>query len=206
VGIVGAAVALAGHAGADAIDDGWPYGTGPGMDQPGFYDVLSWTNGGRDQFGPISNTHGDYTVYHSPGGADWYTAHINNFVIPSFYSNEHTEVLSLLDDSAGYPSVGTVLDTTEMFSFATPVFGTFELFTNTVINDPELGYATQFSFLIPSISNTFLITEDGMKDVVSFGNSFTLFEIPFTADSGAGDASDAGDSFALLLAALDGST
>ena len=206
---VGVTIALAGQAGAGPIDDAWPYGGMNGYSSPelpGFLKTGSATNEGQDAFGPISNLWRDYIFTHTRDEADdWYTVHYTRFTIPNLYTNEHTEVTGVLDDSAGYPSVGTVLDKTELFRITPPFFGSFELFTNTVLNDPELGYATQFTFLIPSISNTFLITEDGVKDVVSIGTSFTLFEIPFTADSGAGDASDVGDPFTLLLAALDGS-
>jgi hypothetical protein len=198
LGAVAAALAARYAPAADAIDASWPYGTGASMEAPGFYDVLGWTDGGRDQFGPISSTHGDYTVAHSVDGPDWYTAHITNFVVPSFYSNEHIEVLSLLDDSAGYPSAGTVFDTTKMFDFNFPIGGMMHLFTTTVIDDPELGYASQFS-ITPFFTNTFLITDGGMKDfVTTFGWSYTLFEIPFTDASGGADASD--DAFTPLLA------
>ncbi len=196
VGVVGAAVgvavALAGHAAADAIDDSWPYGAGTGMEAPGFYD-------------PRGGTDGVFTVYDGSGGPDWYTAHISDFSIPLLYHNEHIEVLSLLDDSAGYPTVGTVFDTTEMLPFNFPIGGVMHMFTSTVIDDPELGYANQFT-ITPLFTNTFLMTDDGMKDVVTtFGGPYTLFEIPFTDASGGADASDAGDAFAQLLAELAGS-
>jgi len=202
---VGVTLALAGQAGAGPIDDAWPYGTGIGMEAPGFIKPGPWTNQGGEQFGPIGTKYGDYTAVHTYNGTDeWYTAHQSNFYVPFLYSNERTEVLSLLDASAGYPSVGTVIDTNNFFEIDTHVVGLINLFTNTVIDDPDLGYASQFT-IWPVFVNTFLITDDGMKDVVGVpGLQFTLFEIPFTADSGAGDASDVGDSFALLLAALDG--
>ncbi|BBX13329.1 hypothetical protein MNVM_24100 [Mycobacterium novum] len=200
---VGVAVALAGHAGADAIEDGWPYGTDTFMGAPGYIDGTSWTNKGGEQFGPIGTSYGDYIATHTYQGADdWYTAHQSTFYVPFFYSSEHTEVTGLLDDSAGYPSVGTVIDTTNLFEFDTHVVGLVNLFSNTVINDPDLGYASQF-IMWPVFTNTFLITEDGMKDLVGVpGQQFTLFEIPFTDASGGADASDAGDMFAQLLAEL----
>ncbi|GFG70902.1 hypothetical protein [Mycolicibacter senuensis] len=190
---VGAAVAVAGHAGhagADAIEDAWPYGIGIGeMEAPGFWD-------------PRGGTDGVFTVYDGSGGPDWYTAQISSFGIPLLYHNEHIEVLSVLDDSAGYPSVGTVFDTTEMFPFSLPIGGMMHMFSSTVINDPEAGFASQFTFT-PLFYNTFLFTEDGMKDIVSMpGLQFTLFEIPFTDASGGADASDIGDVFAPLLAEL----
>lgn len=182
------AVAVAGHAGAETIGDDWPYGTGVGgMQVPGFYD-------------PRGGTDGVFTVYDGSGGPEWYTARISNFNIPVLYSNEHAEVLSLLDDSAGYPSVGTVFDTTELFAFSLPIGGMMHLFTNSVINDPEAGFGSQFT-MWPLFTNTFLFTDDGMKDVVGVpGLQFTLFEIPFTDASGGADASD--DGFAQLLAEL----
>src|SRR5690625_5827868 len=65
VGVLGAAagvaVALAGHAAADAIEDGWPYGTDTYMDAPGYIDGSSWTNRGGEQFGPIGTSYGEYT-------------------------------------------------------------------------------------------------------------------------------------------------
>ncbi len=213
VGLAGAALGLAvttaGHAAADAIDDAWPYGgTGPvdssSLALPGFLFIAQGhgTNEGQDAFGPIVNNWGDYTATHTANGTDdWYTVHDNTFIIPGLYTNEHTEVTSVLDDSAGYPSVGTVFDQTELFRSNSPI-GVPNWFSYTTLNDPELGYASQFT-LWPLFSNTFLNTDDGMKDVVSsFGQQFTLFEIPVTDASGAGDASDAG--FAELLAELTG--
>lgn len=199
----GIAVALAAGAAADAIEDAWPYGTGTWMSLPGYIDGTSWTNTGGDQFGPIGSSYGDYTATHTARGSDdWYTAHRSTFHVPYLYSGEHTEITGLLDDTAGYPSVGTVVDTTTLFQIDTHVIGLIDLFTNTVIDDPELGYASQFT-IWPVFINTFLITEDGMKDVVGVaGQQFTLFEIPFTDDSGGADASDAADGFAQLLAEL----
>lgn len=175
---------------ADAIDDDWPYGVGIGaMKSPGFYD-------------PRGGTDGVFTVYDSSGGTDWYTAHISNFGIPALYHNEHIEVLSVLDDSADYPSVGTVFDTTELFAFNLPIGGMMHMFTSTVIDDPEAGYASQFT-LTPLFVNTFLITDGGMKDVVTtFGGPYTLFEIPFSDAFRGADASEVGDVFAPLLAEL----
>lgn len=200
---VGVAIGFAGHAGANAIEDAWPYGTDAFMDAPGYIDGTSWTNQGGEQFGPIHSTYGDYIATHTyRGDDDWYTAHQSTFYFPILYSGEHTEVTGLLDDSAGYPSVGTVIDTTNLFEFDTHVVGLVNLFSNTVINDPDLGYASQFT-MWPVFTNTFLFTDDGMTDIVNIpGLQFTLFEIPFTDASGGADASDAGDVFAPLLAEL----
>lgn len=82
------------------------------------------------------------------------------------YSNEHVEVLSLLDDSAGYPSVGTVFDTTELFAFSLPIGGMMHMFTSAVIDDPEARFASQFS-ITPLFINTFMLTDEDMKDVVT---------------------------------------
>lgn len=187
---VGVAVALAGHAGADTIGDDWPYGAGVGgLKVPGCYD-------------PRGGTDGVFTVYDGSGGPEWYTARISTIDIPVLFSNEHAEVLSVLDDSAGYPNVGTVFDRTELLPIDLHFGGILHLITSSVVNDPELGYASQFT-MFPLFSNTFLYTDDGIKDVVStIGMQFTLFEIPFTDDSGGADASDAADGFAQLLAEL----
>lgn len=188
---VGVAIGFAGHAAADPIEDAWPYGIGyGGMEAPGFWD-------------PRGGVDGVFTVTDGSGGPDWYTAHIDKLNIPLIYHYEHMEVLSVLDDSAGYPSVGTVFDTTELFPFSLPGFGMMNMFTSTVIDDPEAGFGSQFSFT-PLFTNTFLFTDDGMTDIVSIfpGLRFALFEIPFTDASGGADASDIGDVFAPLLAEL----
>ncbi|MGB3287126.1 hypothetical protein [Mycolicibacter algericus] len=215
VGLLGAAVSLgvafAGNATAEDIDDGWPYGgvgglTPSSLALPGFLVIAQGygTNEGQHAFGPIVDNWGDYTATHDVDKTDdWYTVHDNTFIIPGLYTNQHTEVTNVLDDAAGYPSVGTVYDETELFRSNSPV-GAIDWFTSSTLNDPEVGYASQFT-MWPLFMNTFLYTDDGMKDVVSsFGQQFTVFELPFTDASGAGDASDAGGGFAQLLAELAG--
>jgi len=203
-------VACAGSAAAEDIDDGWPYGSGglgsSSLTLPGYLFIAQGqgTNEGQDAFGPIVNNWGDYTATHSSAGTDdWYTVHDNTFIIPGLYTNQHTEVTNVLDPSDGYPTVGTVFDETQLFRSNTPI-GAVDWFGYATLDDPELGYATQFT-LGPLFGNTFLSTDDGMKDVVSsFGQQFTLFDIPFTDASGAGDASETGDVFAQLSAELTG--
>lgn len=215
VGLLGAAVGLgfafAGNAAAEDIDDGWPYGgigdvTPSSLGLPGSLLIAQGhgTNEGQDAFGSIVHNWGDYVATHDVGQTDdWYAVHDDTFIIPGLYTNQHTEVTDVLDDSAGYPNVGTVFDETEFFRSNSPV-GAIDWFTFSTLNDPELGYASQFT-LGPLFINNFLYTDDGMKDVVSsFGQQFTLFEIPFSDTSGAGEASDAGDGFAQLLAELTG--
>lgn len=205
----GAALAAGAAASADAIDDGWPYGGGGlgsmSLSLPGYLFIAQGqgTNEGQDAFGPAVHNWGDYIATHDAGRVeDWYTVHDNTFIIPGLYTNQHTEVTSVLDTSDGYPSVGTVFDETVLFRSNTPI-GATDWFGYATLNDPDLGYASQFS-MGPLFINTFLSTDDGMKDVVSsFGQQFTLFDIPSDA-SGAGDASQTGDVFAQLSAELTG--
>lgn len=205
---VGFGVALAGHAAADSIDDSWPYsadvGAGSTLQLPGYLFIAQGqgTNEGQDTFGPVVHNWGDYTATHDVQRTDdWYTVHDDTTIVPFFYTSQHTEVTGVIDDSDDYPSVGTVFDQTQLFPSNSPL-GAIDWFTYSTLDDPELGYASQFTTW-PVFSNTFLYTDAGMKDVVSsFGQEFTLFEIPFTDTSGAGDASD--DGFAQLLAELSG--
>ena len=203
---VATALAVSANAGADAIDDAWPYGDlsqppNIASELPGFVDGGSGTDTGRDNFGPITHIYGDYNVTHTNGGTDdWYSEHYNWFVVPSFYHDESETVTALLDDSTSYPGVGTVWDQSVLFPIYNPAFGTINLFQNTSVNDPTLGYADQFT--TPGFSNAFLFDEAGMKDVVSgFGQSYTLFTVPFAA-SGSGDETDLDGGFAQLLAEL----
>src|SRR5690625_1327281 len=173
---LGAAVGVAmgaGFAAADAIDDAWPYG-GTGsiytpLYLPGFTEAGSGTNGGRDVYFPLTHLYGDYIATHTDGGTDeWYTAHSDTYVIPDFYTEEQTKVTDLLDDSTGYPSVGTVFNTTDLIPINSPI-GVLNPFEYSYVNDPELGFADQFTlnFFFIAGSNTFLSDTAGIKDVIN---------------------------------------
>lgn len=199
----GAALGAGPGAAADAIDDAWPYGgTGSpytSLHLPGFPEAGSGTNGGRDVFGPFTHTYGDYIATHTDDGTDeWYTAHSDTYVIPDFYTEERTEVTGLLDGSATFPSAGTVFDTTDLFPINSPI-GVLNPFENSYVNDPELGFADQFTLNLFFIagSNTFLSDAAGIKDVINVdGQQFTVFDLPYTAGAEPG--------FADLLAELTG--
>lgn len=189
---MGCGAALAAPAVADVIDDAWPYGSSypPTLALPGVALIAQGhgTNEGQDAFGPVTDSWGDYVATHTIGGSDsWYTVHDRTFIIPGLYTDQRTEVTGIVDDSTDYPSVGTVFDKIELFRSNSPI-GAIDWFTTTSINDPDRGYATQFT-LTPLLNNTFVFTDAGMKDVVGlFGQQFNLFEIPFSDTSDFGDA------------------
>lgn len=182
VGIAaGCALGAAAAAGADPIDDAWPYSGLPfgSPTLPGYADSASVTDVVRQQFGPLFSTAADYDILHAVGGADWYAMHDSTFLISSLYSDDHQVVTALLDGAAGYPTAGTVADQSDWFPVYNPAFGTVQLLQNSYVDDPKLGFGDQFAIGLTSITNTFISDAAGIKDVVgAFGQSVTLFEFP----------------------------
>lgn len=203
VGLANSAVAV-----ADAIDDAWLYGVpeGPGAlssegtTLPGFPDTGSITNQETQNFGPIALSQDDFNYLHGVGGDPWYSVHDSTFVIPDLYTNESQQVTDLLDTSATYPTVGTVADHSEFISLSSPGLQGVWLMQSYSLNDPDLGSAS--AFVLPGMSNTLISDAAGIKDIVNFfGQTSTLFEIPFTA-SGSAAALDLGDGTQQLLTEL----
>jgi hypothetical protein len=106
---------------------------------PGYVGAGSATNGGQDNFGPITNTYNDFVTTHTAGGTDeWYLSHYNTFVIPSLFTDDHQVVKELLDSSATFPSVGTTWDDSVLFPLSTPI-GIVPLIESEYLYDPDAG-------------------------------------------------------------------
>lgn len=198
--LFGGAVMASAAAGADAIDDAWPYLTAPNgrlTSLPGYQ--------GPQTFYP-DTTAEDVTYLHHPDltvGVDkadeWYTAHqtVSNFL---FGSEVHQVVTAVLDGST-YPHVGTVADGLNLFVLPVYPVG-FPLIQNSYLDDPQLGFADWLNVI--GISNFYLSDAAGVKDSLSlFGlPAFTLFEIPAADPAG---VSDLGAGFHELLSELSAS-
>lgn len=193
----GLAVASGPQAGADPIDDAWPY--------PGFY-----LQGGY--IGPPTNGidlgligFGD-RVYDSSTSDPLYSTHDYWLNIPFLTRYDHQTVF----DSTGFdavnaiPSDGTVSE--ELGLGLIPNFfslGFTPIFDNKYITDPMAGTGDQFTivFFTQILQNTYISDDAGVRDVLSiFGQDYTLFDIP--AASAAAVTPDAADAFTDLAAAV----
>jgi hypothetical protein len=159
----GLGIALAANpvAGADAIDDAWPY------------------------LVPSTPVFPYYLATGLPDPADEsYTEQVTLSSSPYLFGEEHQVVTALLDGSA-FPHVGTVEDDVALFPIVPDGIGAAPLFTNSYLDDPVLGYADSFGVL-NVVQDTYFSDAAGVKDVLSiFGlPPLALFEIPAT-DSGA---------------------
>jgi hypothetical protein len=191
-------------AAADPISD-WPYGGFPGgAELPGFVDASTITNQ-QSEFvglGTLTTQDFDYDVgaNEGPGGPDWYSVSDSNFVVPGdLYENDYQQVTSVLDDTPGYPSVGTVADQSEAFILNSPAINGVPLITTDSLDDPNLGSAESISF--PGLENLLVTDSAGVEDVVTaFGQSYTLFDLPTTdAAAGASDLSQLMAEFSTLF-------
>ncbi|MEB3021977.1 hypothetical protein [[Mycobacterium] crassicus] len=202
---IGLALAASPVAGADAIDDAWPYLSisstpYPVAKLPGELAILPTASNGN-----IAT----YTHHLDPVGLPvtdgWYTAHETISYMPSYDmpilgSASHSEVAALLDGSP-FPHVGTTVDELALFPF-TPVqlglSGVEPLFINSYLNDPIVGFADAFTVQGffgngVGLTNTFISDAAGFKDVLSFEGQppfLTLFELPTVEpDSASADLS-----------------
>ena len=190
---LGVALAASPVAGADAIDDAWPYLSMsstpyPVATLPGELTILPTASNGNVA---------TYTHHLDPVGVPvtdgWYTAHATisympSYDIPILGSVSHSEVTALLDDST-FPHVGTTEDVLALFPF-TPVqlglSGVEPMFVNSYLNDPIVGFADAFTVQGffgngVGLTNTFISDAAGFKDVLSFEGQppfLTLFEFP----------------------------
>lgn len=181
-------------AGADPLDD-WPYG---GINLPGYADGLSVTNENQYSLGPLGTfSTADYNYDTSEGGTPWYSVS-DDFFTNDFYQSDYEQVTKVLDDGPGYPSVGTISDQSELFANTTAV-GQVPLISTDYLSDPNLGVAEAISF--PGIGNLLVTDAGGIEDVVNaFGQSYTVFDLPFTdASSGASDLSQLMTEFTTLF-------
>jgi hypothetical protein len=179
-------------AAADPISD-WQYG---GTELPGYADPDSVTNANQYSLGPFGTINtADYNYDTSEGGTPWYSVSDDSFD-NDYYQNDYQQVTNVLDDAPGYPSVGTISDQSDFF-INTTVVGQVPLITSDYLVDPKLGFEDLLGF--PGTDNVLVSDSAGIEDVLtSFGHSYTLFDIPFTAASGA-TAGDLADSFQPLL-------
>lgn len=207
---LGAALASSPGAGADAIDDAWPYLSMsppqyPVATLPGFRGPLTATPDGDDVI---------FTHRLDPVGVPvtdaWYTVHETSSYTPILGSFGHSEVTALLDGST-FPHVGTTVDSFALFPIV-PVQlglpGVEPLFTNAYLNDPTVGFADAFTVQGffgngVSLTNTFISDEAGIKDMLSFDHQppfLTLFEFPAVEpDSAVSDFSQLMTDFSALF-------
>lgn len=185
-------------AGADAIDDAWPYlTTSPEFSYP-YYSaaILPGYPGPLTAPSPDVN---DVTYVHQPDplglpvADEWYTVHTTFSTVPIIGGESQSTVTAVLDGSS-FPHVGTVEDASTFFPFI-PVGpggdGLEPLFTNSYLDDPTLGFADAFTvqgFFGPDtgLTDTYISDGAGVKDVLSaYGlPTVTPFEFP-AADPGA---------------------
>ncbi|GFG69511.1 hypothetical protein [Mycolicibacter senuensis] len=205
---LGAALAASPGAGADAIDDAWPYLTISSTQfpqysaamLPGYIATLPTTSNGNTAIFAHELDSNGLPV----DGEEWYTAHMTSSYTPIFGSVGHSEVTAVLDGS-GFPNVGTTEDSLELFPFI-PVQlglpGLEPLFTNYFLNDPTVGFADAFTIQGffgngVGLTNTFISDAAGIKDVLSVNGQepfLTLFEFPAVEpDSAVSDLSDLTD-------------
>jgi hypothetical protein len=189
---VGAGLGSSPVAAADPISD-WQYG---GTELPGYADPDSVTNPEQYSLGPFGTINtADYNYDTAEGGTPWYSVSDDSFD-NDFYQNDFQQVTNVLDSAPGYPSDGTVADQSDLF-INTTVVGQVPLITSDYLDDPKLGFEDLFGFT--GTDNVLVSDSAGIEDVLtSFGQSYTLFDIPFTAASGA-TAGDLADSFQPLL-------
>jgi hypothetical protein len=197
---LGTALAASPIAGADAIDDAWPYLTS----SPTFYGAI----GLPGYQGPYSFSGDveDVTYVHQPDPNDvpvsdeWYTVQ-QTISTTGILSNEvHQVVTGVLDDSA-FPHVGTVADTVDFLRIVPEAIGLAPLITNSYLDDPELGFADAFE-LLNVVTNTYLSDSAGVKDVLDVSGlaPVTLFEFPATdAGAAASDLSQLMTEFSTLF-------
>src|SRR5690625_613834 len=152
---LGTALAAGPTAGADALDEAWPY---PDFSFPGF------STGNLTQNGPFIQGELDYNLFPESGE---YSTHYTAFSVRLVIDNIHQEVFT---SSGVFPPVGTTMD--QFYIFNDP-----ELLSNTYINDPTAGVGDRFTFFF--LQNTYISDTAGTQDVLSiFGHDFTLFDFP----------------------------
>jgi hypothetical protein len=190
---VGAALAYSPTAVADPIVTDWPY---DGTTLPGYVDPTSVTNFNDYSLGPLGNiSTEDYNVDLSDGGAPWYSVSDVYSDSQYLFNNDYDQVTNVLDDAPGYPSVGTVADSFQGIILSSPAIQGVPLLQNYYLDDPKLGLEDGFS-PFPGVENTYLSDSAGIEDIVNaYGHSYTLFDLPASAASGA----DLGDGFQQLM-------
>lgn len=188
---LGVALAASPSAGADAIDDAWPYLSMSSTSYPqysatmlpGYMAILPTTSNGEVA---------TYTHHSEPVGVPltdpWYTTHGTSTYITLLGTVSHSEITALLDGST-FPHVGTTVDEVDLFPF-TPVqiglSGVQPMFINQYLNDPTVGFADTFTMQGylgngVGLTNTFISDAAGIKDTLSFEGQppfLTLFEFP----------------------------
>ncbi|WP_131813804.1 hypothetical protein [Mycolicibacter kumamotonensis] len=182
---LGVALAASPVAGADAIDDAWPYLSMTSTPYP-----VATFPGAIASLPTTSN--GDIATYvhHLWANDEWYTAHATNTYITLLGSVGHSEITAILDGST-FPHVGATEDDVSLFPF-TPVqiglSGYQPMFINSYLNDPTIGFADTFTMQGyfgngVGITNTYISDAAGIKDTLSFEGQppfLTLFEFPAT--------------------------
>jgi hypothetical protein len=195
---LGVAIGSSPVAVADPIVDDWPYG---GTTLPGVADGSSVTNFENYSLGPLGNiSTEDYDVDQSAGGAPWYSVSDVSSDSQYLFQNDYDQVTGVLDDSATYPSVGTVADSFQGLILSSPAIQGVPLIQNYYLDDPKLGLEDGFSPL-PGVENLYLSDSAGIEDILNaYGQSYTLFDLPVTdASSGASDLSQLMTEFTTLF-------
>jgi hypothetical protein len=194
---LGIALGCSPAAGADPIVVDWPY---DGTTLPGYVDPTSVTNFNDYSLGPLGNiSTEDYDVDQSAGGAPWYSVSDVSSDSQYLFQNDYDQVTGVLDDSATYPSVGTVADSTEAIILSSPAIQGVPLIQNYYLDDPKLGLADGFS-PFPGVENFYLSDSAGIEDTLdAYGQSYTLFDLPLTASAGASDLSQLMTEFTTLF-------
>ena len=127
-----------------------------------------------------------FTFDYGSSGTPWYQADIS-----TFGDFTQTSVTKLLDPSLGYPSVGTVWDSTIVnvpVNLTVQPPDIFNLYTDNRITVPNVGTGDFSSYFGGSFTNYYVSDAAGMEDQATFfgGQPVTLFDFP-AADTPAPD-------------------
>ncbi len=122
-----------------------------------------------------------------PGSGE-YSAHLNLLAVPNVLDNTYQQVF---DSSGGAPADGSFSDTIQtLFGPLPSISGDVPYFTNSYVDLQGFGTGDQTIIAPLFLENQLVSDSAGIEDVGTFfGQSYTLFDLPFT-DASAGAASD----------------